>query len=279
VLVACGTGAVAFARAEIRATHAPGWEIYLLACVLAVAFAGFVVSRKRVGPTVHPREPGHAPEDTRPAGPYRQLARRAVACRLPPISGRLTAFTLLMCFGFCALATPFAMHLPRWIETEIVFGACWFVWTAVLTATLYRGARIADDHRFAPALWFNEEKPAARGVRPRPSGGGWSVGDLGYFGDISDGEGCLVLLGAILLAGGVVLAAWLLVELVIPALFTLAYLLLIRALKLATNDDTGCAGDLTRSLRRGALFASVFVGPLLVLAALVHLVARRSGMF
>lgn len=280
VLVASLTGSFAFARAEAQATRTPSWEIYSLACVLAVAFAGFIVARKRVGLSVEPREPGHEPEDARRAGPYRQMARRVVARRLPPVSGRLTAFTLIMCFGFCALTTPFALHLPRWIETEIVFAACWFVWTAVLAATLYRGTKIADDHRFAPALWFRKEKPVAQvaqGEQPaRASGGGWNWGDIG---DVGDGEGCLVLLGAILLAGGAVLTAWLLVELLIPALFTLAYLLLIRALKRATNDESGCAGDLPRSLGRGALFASIYVGPLLLLAALVHLVARRSDVF
>jgi hypothetical protein len=183
-----------------------------------------------------------------------------------------------MCCGFCALTMPFALHLPRWVEAEIVFGASWFVWAAVLTSTLYRGERIADDHRFEPSLWFLEEKPGPAGVRAKSGadkpGGGW--GSIGNIGDIGE---AFVLLGAILLACVAVLTAWLLVELVIPALFTLAYLLLIRALKLATNDGTGCRGDLGRSLRRGALFATLYVGPLLVLAAIIHLVARKSGVF
>jgi hypothetical protein len=281
VLVACGLGSFAFARANL-APDGPAWEVGVIAVVLAVGFAGFIVSRKRTGGgKVEVREPGHEPEDARPVSrvtPYRQAARRALARRLPPISGRLTAFTLLMCCGFCALTMPFALHLPRWVEAEIVFGASWFVWAAVLTNTLYRGERIADDHRFEPSLWFLESKPGPAGVRAESggekSGGGW--GSIGNIGDIGEAA---VLLGAILLACAAVLTAWLLVELVIPALFTLAYLLLIRALKLATNDGTGCRGDLGRSLRRGALFATLYVGPLLVLAAIIHLVARKSGVF
>jgi hypothetical protein len=294
VLLACVMGSLGFARAEIRATGSPSWEIYGLACALALGFAGFIVSRKRTGGSkVEPREPGNEPEDARRAGPYRQMARRVVARKLPPVSGRLTAFTVLMCCAFCALTMPFALHLPRWVETEIVFGACWFVWTGVLAATLYRGSRIADDHRFDPTIWFMDKKkeppsgkPGKQGKQTKKGkdksgggggGGGWSIGDIGNLGDA--GEGCLILIGAVLLAGAAILTAWLLVELVIPALFTLAYLLLIRALKLATNDESGCAGDVSRSLRRGAMFATIYVGPLLVLAALVHLVARKSGVF
>jgi hypothetical protein len=281
-------GSFAFARAEVRATGEPSWELYGLASVFALAFAGFVVSRKRTGLPVGRREAGEMLEDARGQdGPYRQMARRVVPRRLPPVSGRLTAFALLMSFVFCALAAPFAMHLPRWVEAEIVFGAGFFAWTGVLATILYRGRRVADDHRFDPSLWFTKAKkkeekeaPKARKAKPVAASGSSSWLDLPDLGGIGDaGEGCLILIGAILLAGAAVLTAWLLVELVIPALFTVAYLLLIRALKVATNDNTGCAGDLPRSIGRGALYASMFVGPLLMLVLLVHLVARRSGVF
>jgi hypothetical protein len=289
VLVVCATASFAFARAEIRATGEPSWALYGLAFLIAIAFAGFIVSRKRGGLRVVPRQPGEGGlngpgEEARGAGgPYRQAFFRAGPRRLPPVSGRLTAFALVLSFAFCALAAPFALHLPRWVEVEIVFAAGWLVWTGVLAALLYRGGRVADDHRFDPSNWFRREGPTSSGGARRGggggSGGGWfdglQIGDIGGV----DGEGCLVVLGALLLAGGAILTAWLLVELVIPALFTLTYLLLIRALKVATNDSTGCQGNVSASATRGVLYATLFMGPLLALAAAVHLVARRSGMF
>ncbi len=305
VLVATGLGSFAFAKAELRASGEPSWFVYGLAALISIGFAGFVVSRKRAGLRVEPREVGEvSDEEARDAaGPYRQMARRTVVLRLPPVSGRLTAFTLLMCLVWSSLAAPFAMHLPRWVEAEIVLLVSWLAWAGVLAFVLHRGGRISDDHRFGPSLWFLKKKAASRAPAPQDSetkaanrknkkdkkkkdkkssgGGSWfdglsGIGDLSGLGDA--GEGCLFIVGAILLAGGAVLMAWLLVELVIPALFTLAYLLIIRALKLATNDDT-CQGDLPRALGRGALFATLYLGPLFLLVVLVHMVARKSGVF
>ena len=243
------------------------------------------------------------------AGPYRQMARRTVVRRLPPVSGRLTAFTLLMCLTWSSLAAPFAMHLPRWVEAEIVLLVSWFAWAGVLAYLLHRGGRISDDHRFGPSFWFLQKKGKNAAASAEPtvtasdvkrskkarekkererkkqakssSGGSWfdglgGIGDLGSLGDA--GEGCLFIVGAILLFGAAVLTAWLVVELVIPAIFTLAYLLIIRALKLATNDDT-CQGDVPRAVGRGALFATLYLGPLFLLVVLVHMIARKSGVF
>jgi hypothetical protein len=299
VLVATGLGAFGFARAEIRATGEPSWVIYGMAGVISLAFAGFVVSRKRTGLRVETREVGTVSEDEArdAAGPYRQMARRTVVRRLPPVSGRLSAFALLLCLVWSSLAAPFALHLPRWVEAEFVLGFSWIAWTGVLAFILHRGGRIADDHRFGPSLWFgkkkstdNKKEAGQKGERRgknkdknkgKKSGGSWfdglsGLGELGSIGDA--GEGCFFIIGAILLAGGAVLMAWLLVELVIPALFTLAYLLIIRALKLAANDET-CQNDVPRALARGAMFATFYMGPLFLLVLLVHLVARKSGVF
>jgi len=316
VLVATGLGSFAFAKAEIKSSGEPSWAIYGMAALISLGCAGFIVSRKRTGLAVQARDTGAISEEEEReaaregAGPYRQMAKRVVVRRLPPISGRLTAFTLLMCLVWSSLAAPFAMHLPRWVEAEIVLLFSWIVWTGVLAFVLHRGARVSDDHRFGPMLWFLKKKSEpkeispGRGPPPRKktkaekkaekkarkstsssssssSSGSWfdglsGIGDLANLGDA--GEGCFFVIGAILLAGGAVLMAWLLVELVIPALFTLAYLLIIRALRLATNDDT-CRDDVPRALGRGALFATLYLGPLFVLFAIVHVVARKSGAF
>jgi hypothetical protein len=312
VLVATGLGSFAFAKAEIKSSGEPSWALYGMAALISVACAGFIVSRKRTGLRVEPRDVGAVSEEEEreaareAAGPYRQMAKRVVVRRLPPVSGRLTAFTLLMCLVWSSLAAPFAMHLPRWVEAEIVLLFSWIVWTGVLSFVLYRGARVSDDHRFGPALWFLKKKSEPKEISPSreppttkktkaekkaekrarkssssSSSSGWldglsGIGDLGNLGDA--GEGCFFVIGAIVLAGGAVLMAWLLVELVIPALFTLAYLLIIRALRLATNDDT-CRDDVPRAIARGALFATLYLGPLFVLFAIVHVVARKSGAF
>lgn len=297
VLVATGLGSFAFAQAEIKRTGEPSWALYGMAALISIGFAGFIVSRKRTGLRVEPRDTSEvSDEEARDAaGPYRQMARRSVVRRLPPVLGRLTAFTLLMCLLWSSLAAPFALHLPRWVEAELVLGVSWIAWVLVLTFVLHRGARVSDDHRFGPSLWFlkKKEKDAAptqpkkkRGKKEKKGsassgGGSWfdglsGIGDLSGLGDA--GEGCLFIVGAIILAGGAVLMAWLLVELVIPALFTLAYLLIIRAIKLATNDDS-CKDDLPRAFGRGALFATLYMGPLIALVVLVHLVARKSGAF
>jgi hypothetical protein len=171
------------------------------------------------------------------------------------------------------------MHLPTWVEAEIVLGAWWATWTATLSVLLYRGRPVADDHRFSPSFWFgggDEKSPSPKAgggaVAPaKQSSGRWYEGWSGF----SDGEGCAYLIGAILIAGAAVLLAWVLVELVVPAVFTLAYMLLIRALKRATNDTHGCKGEALRSLGYGAWWAGLYVVPIAVVVLLVHAVARR----
>jgi hypothetical protein len=68
-------------------------------------------------------------------------------------------------------------------------------------------------------------------------------------------------------------AAWLLVELVVPALFFLAYALVRGALARVANDEHGCEGSLVRAATWGALWATVYVAPLALVVWALHLVA------
>jgi hypothetical protein len=282
ILVTFGTGAFALARAEAKSTGTSSWFLYGLAGAIVLGVVGFVLSKPRQRFRVEPRASGvEAPPDGPPHGAYRQAAHRRFVPRVPPLSGRLVALALLLSCAFTALAAPFTMHLPTWVEAEIVLGAWWVTWTATLAVLLYRGRPVADDHRFSPAFWFGggDEKNPASGpkagtgaVAPeKKSSGRWHDGLSG----VGDGEGCAYVLGAILIAGAAVLLAWVLVELVVPAVFTLAYMLLIRALKRATNDTHGCKGEALRSLGYGALWSALYVVPIAVVVVLVHAVARK----
>ena len=123
-----------------------------------------------------------------------------------------------------------ALHLPHWVEAELVLSLWWAGWAAVLTTLLYRGFRLSDDHVLAAPRfdWPSRRKTSeASGCDP--------VGciDLGGWGE--------ALLGALLLVVTFA-ASWLVVELVVPALFFLSYLLVRGALARVTNDDHACAG-------------------------------------
>jgi hypothetical protein len=282
VLLTGGAASLALARAEAKHGDEPSWVFYGLAMVLMLGVSGFIVSRKRKGLETEPRQSGSMIEVEEPAqggGPYRAMARRRFIPRTPPLSGRLTALALMLCFVFTALAAPFAMHLPKWLEAEIVLGAWWAVWAIALSVILYRGTRVSDDHRFSPSISLGDfgGGGGTRRSSSSSSSSSWFDG-LSGIGDLGDaGEGCLYLIGAILLAGAALLVAWLLVELIVPTIFTLAYLLLIRALQVVTNDRHGCKGIATRAAGYGALWATIYIVPLAVVVLVVHVIARKHG--
>jgi hypothetical protein len=78
-----------------------------------------------------------------------------------------------------------------------------------------------------------------------------------------------VLLGALLLVA-IFGAAWLEVELVVPALFFLSSLLVRGALARVTNDDHACEGRLPSALGWGTLWATVYALPLALAVYGVH---------
>src|SRR5690242_14129916 len=82
--------------------------------------------------------------------------------RLLRRSGKASAAWLVICFGLTAVLIPMALHLPRWVEFEIVLGAWWAVWLAVLTWLLFTGKRVTDDHQLgSPKSWASSDKPKA----------------------------------------------------------------------------------------------------------------------
>jgi hypothetical protein len=253
--------------------------------VIAVAVLGFLVSRHSVsgmgisgvtalaamlacavGVMLSPvmpkvslvREEGHPYR----GGPARPAARGT--------SMRATAVLVLACMVFTAIAVPFALHLPRWIEIEGVLGGWWLSWAAVLTVLAYRSRPLEDD---GATLWSHVKAEAPRvetSADEREPSPWWHLVELGELGGIGElGTILVVVLVAIVAA---LVAAWLVVELVAPALFFVAYLGLQRALGCAIRASND-RGDLERSLIHGMTWATAYVVPLGGLVALVHALA------
>jgi len=205
----------------------------------------------------------------RGAAPPRVTARRA--------STQATVLLVLACLSFTATVLPFAVHLPRWVEAEVVLGAWWLIWAAVLAVLAYRGRPLDETHRLeirgpfasspsSPSAMSPPVVPAAAPVRSR----WYNWLDLGS----ADGEGGLIIIAAALLVGIALLAAWLVVELAAPAVFFLAYLGIARALRRALAASH--RGNALRSGLHGALWATAYVAPLGAVIAIVHaLLANR----
>jgi hypothetical protein len=69
--------------------------------------------------------------------------RRAVY--LPRRSGVQSFLVLLLCMGITALVVPMALHLPAWIDAEVVIAAWWVIWCIALTLFLHRGWLVTHD--------------------------------------------------------------------------------------------------------------------------------------
>jgi len=226
------------------------------------------VKHARALPALQRREdvPNVVPRQARHARSAR--ARRALAALSPSISGRSTALAVLAAAAFCSVCFPALLRLPRWLELEIVLGACWALGTLGLFVLLYRGFRIADDHFFLAA-----DVPDTGRVFK-----GLTNADPGCDGcGANCGDGCgdvFALLGVALVAGLLALAslfvAWLLVELAIPLVFLVFYWALLLALRRAARDRHDCPGQLLTSLRWAITWSSLYFAPIAALVWLVH---------
>jgi hypothetical protein len=192
-----------------------------------------------------------------------RLARRALESTLPSWSSRTTVLVLLAGFGLAALLLPAALKLPRFVETELVLVAWLGILWGSLAVILYSGARLGDDHLLrirapdfmSPKPWSPETEVAL--------GAGEALAGVA-------GEGCAIL-GTILAIGMLVIgASWLVVELLFPALFVVAYTLLRAALTRVTNDAHDCAGSVPRALAWGFLWSGIYTAPLAAFVALLH---------
>jgi hypothetical protein len=265
-------GAFAYAR---HTRGAPSGLGVAVGAGLVASLAGFLLShtpKRDADSPVRAREEGDVPpsvrEATRGAHPYRAGLARVTVRAVPMLSGRGTAGAVLVALFACLVALPYVLRLPRWIELELGLGLFWLSFAALLTTLLFRGYGVRDDH----ALVLPFAGDGASSTRPKKGGGGsWDLGGLDFG---VDGEGCVAVLVVLVAAIVALFATWLLVELVLPLLFLVAYELIVRGVQRVGRDRHDCAGQLGRSLGWGALFATAYVAPFV---GLVWLAQRLLG--
>jgi hypothetical protein len=178
--------------------------------------------------------------------------------RPPRVSGKFVAAWLTVGFLLSAVLVPMALHLPIWVDAEIVLAIWWAVWFGVLSWILYTGRRVTDDHRWSsPRKWVSSEVPSAVS-----EGCVW----LPF-----EAEGCLILLALVAL----VFAAWFLIEVAIPALMLLVYAVVRGMLAHVANDRHRCRGNLARSVVWAFFWATLYTAPYAAAVWLVHFIHSR----
>jgi hypothetical protein len=161
---------------------------------------------------------------------------------------------ILAALAVTAATVPFALHLPRWVEAEIVVGAWWTIWSVVLGVVAYHGTTVADDHRPGSGRVTGLD-----GESPK-----WAT----LLDASPDAEACLVAIVVFAVVGIALLGAWLVVELVAPAVFIVAYRGVVRALAKAQSANT--RGNAMRSALSGMGWAAVGTVPLAIVVAVAH---------
>jgi hypothetical protein len=253
-----------------------------LAAILVAALIA-ASARDRNAPEVAPRDPDDAPPSQEllptPGSPYRAQARRVLLAVSPRVSGKATAAVIGASLIASAVLVPWSMHLPRWLEAEVVLALWWLTLATTVSVLLFRGFRLRDDLvYFAP--W---DRPAKVDGGPAPAGRfgssrGCSPDGCSTTGDGCtgiDGEGCVAALVIVAVLGAALGVAWIVVELALPIVFVAMYAVLMRAIRHAARDTRGCAGDLGKSIGLAALWATVYVVPVAALTWAVHAALAR----
>lgn len=277
-------GAIAFWAVRRHDAWTAHPALLVAGAVVALVVSGLLLASARgpAGRTVASRDPDDDAPIEAPfeggAHPYRAQARRVLLAVSPRVSGKLTALIVGASLVASAVLLPASVHLPRWIEAEVVLSLWWLILGATLVVLLYRGFRLQDNLvYFAP--WDRPSSPAGgpaaalEPARPRRGGLTWADGCNPGLGDgcgSIDGEGCIGAVVVLVLLGVALGAAWVLVELAMPLALFVIYALLMRAIRRAASDRQGCAGHLGRALAWGVLWATVYVVPLAVLAWGLH---------
>jgi hypothetical protein len=260
LLLSVGTGAWLW-RKDFDPFLQPPWFFWLLYAVGVCVISVYLVARQPRSPDLvieerAEREQPAVQPGARVGRPYRVALRRASRLVASPLSGLWTSVSLLGCMLTAAVAVPWLLRLPKWIEAEAVIAIWWGLWCCILTVLLYRGWRLSDDHVLASSRVRGNRPPA----RAASEDGGPSWLDLG------GGDELLIVLLLALVFG----AAWLVVELAVPGLFFCAYLLVRTSLAHVANDRHGCEGQLGRALGWGVLWSTLVALPLAACVLLAH---------
>lgn len=239
-----------------------------IGCVVGLLMAIHVLRRQDPGDGISHRS---ASDEWDPVDPSRRdktraRYRRLVAHLAPTISGRATALITLATMALTAAAFPLVLNQPRWVEFEWTLLAWWTMAAFSLSALLYRGHEIEDDHFF--------QTPSGLG-RDTLDGANQLGGCDPVVFDFADG--CEGIVGVAVAALALVFtllaalfAAWLLVELVIPIVFLTFYVTTLAAIRRAARDRHDCEGNVPRSLRWALTWATLYIAPIATLVWLLH---------
>lgn len=261
-----GLAAIAgIARVAIAATHdtASIGGIAVLGGIVTVMVGGWMACRPRPVPATIVRAPAPLvePRVAIEASPYRGALPPAMTETPVRASSRATAIVVVACLAFTAAIVPFALHRSRWVELEMVLAGWWLVWAVVLSWVARRGAVFADDHTFAITSPFTSVRRWAK----KPADWTFSFGDL--LAGLSDIDGLVLLVVLPVLLPIVFFAAWFVVELVVPVLFFVAYIGVVRALRHAA----AYRASPERAVLGGVAWATAYVAPLAVVVWICHL--------
>jgi hypothetical protein len=253
------------------------WSLYIAGTAVLASFFG-TRKRRDQSRTIRDR---NALSSAPPAheGAQRRLLKltRAPLLMASPVSGVWTSGILIACMIVVGVALPGILHLPRWVEVEIVLGAWWLLWAMCLTVLLYRGWRISNDHLLAkPSVpWDRDENALAPSRRDRDGCGCDGCDPTAGCSDGSCGEVVFEGLIVAVVLAAVALSAWVVVELVAPTLFFFAYVLVRNSLARVANDRHDCTHDILRALAWGAYWASLYIIPFILLLAAIHRLDHR----
>lgn len=210
-----------------------------------------------------------------PSNPPSQLHLRMTEfVKLPRLSGKASAAWLAACFALTGVLIPAVLRLPRWIDFEIVLGIWWVIWLGVLARLLYTGQRVAHDYEMKePTNWFSSKPSDAQ--KALSSNSSWWDGF--FWGSVFDGEslmvGLLIVAGLILLVGVI----WFFIEIAIPVVLFLLYVVVRGMLAAVVNDRHRCRGKPLQALFGAFLWATCYTAPLAVAVWFVHYVLQHQG--
>jgi hypothetical protein len=205
--------------------------------------------------------------------------------RLPGVSGRWSAVLLLVLFLAVAVVLPLALHRSAWVEAEIVIGAWFLIWTAVLAWLGFAGRTVDED-------WGTFRRPRRLFGRGGNAGGGGTDGGTGVldaapFLDLSGvglpdfdaggddgGLGCLGAILAVVVAvaaiAAIVALLYFTIGYVIPLIVIALYTIVRAMLNHVAARGHVTQGDLPASLARGAFWAALYTTPLAIAIWLLH---------
>ena len=158
------------------------------------------------------------------------------------------------------------------MDVEFVLLGWWFLWTGALAYLLHTGSRVSDDHQLPPARnWFSALKGTNSGTSNAATGC-LDLSSLGF-----EAEGCMVGVGVVVAIVLLFVGAWFLIEIALPMVAFVMYVLLRSMLAKVANDRHQCKANVIYAVCWGAFWATLYTAPLALLVWVVHLVQAKAA--